>query len=121
MDSHIGYGAPNKQDTGAAHGEPLGEEEIRLTKRFYGWPEDAKFLVPDGVREHLRDGIGRRGHELHEAWQARFEEYGSSIPSWPTISTGCSTASCPTAGTAICPPSPRTRRAWPAATRRARC
>ncbi len=80
VDSHIAYGAPNKQDTGAAHGEPLGEEEIRLTKRFYGWPEDAKFLVPDGVREHLRDGVGRRGHELREAWEARFEEYGSLHP-----------------------------------------
>jgi transketolase len=75
VDSHIAYGAPNKQDTGAAHGEPLGEEEIRLTKRFYGWPEDAKFLVPDGVREHLRDGFGKRGHELRQAWLARFEEY----------------------------------------------
>jgi transketolase len=75
VDSHIAYGAPHKQDTGAAHGEPLGEEEIRLTKRFYGWPEDAKFLVPDGVREHLADGIGRRGRELHQAWLARAEDY----------------------------------------------
>jgi len=75
VDSHIAYGAPNKQDTGAAHGEPLGEEEIRLTKRFYGWPEDAKFLVPDGVREHLRDGVGRRGRELHAAWLTRYEDY----------------------------------------------
>jgi transketolase len=75
VDSHIAYGAPNKQDTGAAHGEPLGEEEIRLTKRFYGWPEDAKFLVPEGVREHLRDGMGKRGRELHQAWLARYEDY----------------------------------------------
>jgi transketolase len=80
VDSHIAYGAPNKQDTGAAHGEPLGEEEIRLTKRFYGWPEDAKFLVPDGVREHLRDGVGRRGRELHAAWLARYEEYRRQYP-----------------------------------------
>ena len=56
VDSHIGYGAPHKQDTSAAHGEPLGEEEIRLAKRSYGWPEDAKFLVPDGVYEHFQDG-----------------------------------------------------------------
>jgi transketolase len=76
VDSHIAYGAPNKQDTGAAHGEPLGEEEIRLTKRFYGWPEDAKFLVPDGVRERLRDGFGRRGRELREAWLTRYGDYG---------------------------------------------
>ena len=75
VDSHIAYGAPHKQDTGAAHGEPLGEEEIRLAKRFYGWPEDAKFLVPEGVREHLQAGVGRRGRELHAAWLARAEEY----------------------------------------------
>jgi transketolase len=75
VDSHIAFGAPNKQDTGAAHGEPLGEEEIRLTKRFYGWPEDAKFLIPDGVREHLRDGFGRRGRELHQAWEADYADY----------------------------------------------
>ena len=61
VDSHIAYGAPNKQDTSAAHGEPLGKEEIRLAKRHYGWPEDAKFLVPDGVREHFQAGIGARG------------------------------------------------------------
>src|SRR5512140_2222052 len=57
VDSHIAYGAPNKHDTSAAHGEPLGEEEVRLVKRVYGWPEDAKFLVPDGVIDHFRDGI----------------------------------------------------------------
>jgi len=79
-DSHIAYGAPNKQDTSAAHGEPLGEEEIRLTKRNYGWPEDAKFLVPDGVREHFQAGIGRRGHSLREAWMARFEQYQKKYP-----------------------------------------
>lgn len=75
LESHIGYGAPHKQDTSAAHGEPLGEEEVRLAKRSYGWPEDAKFLVPDGVREHFRAGIGQRGHQLREAWLARFERY----------------------------------------------
>ena len=60
-DSHIAYGSPNKQDSSDAHGAPLGEEEIKLTKKFYGWPEDAQFLVPDGVREHFDTGIGRRG------------------------------------------------------------
>jgi transketolase len=80
VDSHIGYGAPNKQDTSEAHGEPLGEEEVRLAKRAYGWPEDAKFLVPDGVREHLDAGLGRRGRELRQAWQARFEEYRGRFP-----------------------------------------
>ena len=80
VDSHIAYGAPHKQDTSAAHGEPLGEEEIRLAKRHYGWPEDAKFLVPDGVREHFQTGIGRRGQELHAAWWAKFEEYRQHYP-----------------------------------------
>jgi transketolase len=63
LDSHIGYGAPHKQDTAAARGEPLGEEEVRLAKRSYGWPEDAKFLVPEGVRDHFAPGIGARGAE----------------------------------------------------------
>jgi transketolase len=75
VDSHIAYGAPHKQDTSAAHGEPLGDEEIRLTKRNYGWPEDAKFLVPDGVQEHYRQNMGRRGHELREAWMSKFSAY----------------------------------------------
>ncbi len=75
VDSHIAYGSPNKQDTSAAHGEPLGEEEIRLTKRNYGWPPDAKFLVPDGVREHLRQGMGKRGQSLRDGWIAKFAEY----------------------------------------------
>lgn len=80
VDSHIAYGAPHKQDTSAAHGEPLGEEEIRLTKRRYGWPEDATFLVPDGVREHFQASIGARGQTLHAAWWARFEEYRRHYP-----------------------------------------
>jgi len=80
VDSHIAYGAPNKQDTSAAHGEPLGEEEIRLAKRHYGWSADAKFLVPDGVREHFQDGVGARGLALHQAWWAMFERYRSQYP-----------------------------------------
>jgi len=75
VDSHIAYGAPNKQDTSGAHGEPLGEEEVRLSKRHYGWPKDAKFLVPDGLYEHFRDGMGKRGKELRDAWFARVKEY----------------------------------------------
>ena len=75
VDSHIGYGAPHKQDTSSAHGEPLGEEEIRLTKRAYDWPEDAQFLVPDEVREHCRQGLGLRGQTLRAEWMARFEMY----------------------------------------------
>jgi transketolase len=80
VDSHIGYGAPHKQDTNAAHGEPLGEEEIRLAKRNYGWPEDAKFYVPDGVYDHFRQGIGKRGKELRDAWFARIEDYRKQFP-----------------------------------------
>ena len=80
VDSHIGYGSPHKQDSNASHGEPLGEEEVRLTKKFYGWPEDAKFLVPEGVREHFRDGIGKRGHEARAKWAKMFAEYSQTYP-----------------------------------------
>jgi transketolase len=80
LDSHIGYGSPHKHDTAAAHGEPLGEEEIRLTKRAYGWPEDAKFLVPDGVYEHFEDGIGTRGANSHREWTRLFEAYRAQYP-----------------------------------------
>lgn len=80
VDSHIAYGAPNKQDTHAAHGEPLGEEEIKLTKRNYGWPEDVKFLVPESVIEHFQQGIGKRGHEQREAWMIKFKEYQERYP-----------------------------------------
>src|SRR6185295_11406389 len=80
VDSHIGYGAPTKQDTHTAHGEPLGEQEIRLAKRFYGWPEDAKFLVPEGVREHFAAGMGSRGAKLRGEWVARFEAYKQKYP-----------------------------------------
>jgi transketolase len=80
LDSHIGYGSPGKQDTAAAHGEPLGEEECRLTKRAYGWPEDAKFLVPDGVREHFTAGIGARGAAARAAWTELFASYRAKFP-----------------------------------------
>jgi transketolase len=80
VDSHIAYGAPNKQDTSAAHGEPLGEEEIRLTKRNYGWPEDAKFLVPGGVYERFQELLGKRGHGAREAWMAKFADYQKQFP-----------------------------------------
>ena len=80
VDSHIGFGAPHKQDTSGAHGEPLGEEEVRLAKRNYGWPEDAKFYVPEGVYEHFREGIGRHGKQLRDAWFARIEEYRKQYP-----------------------------------------
>ena len=75
VDSHIGWGAPHKVDTPEAHGEPLGEEEVRETKRAYGWPEDAQFLVPGGVRERFAEGVGKRGADLSAAWKQSFERY----------------------------------------------
>ena len=80
VDSHIGYGAATKEGTAAAHGEPLGVEEVRSAKRFYGWPEDAQFLVPDGVYEHFAAGIGARGHELRAAWDQLFGKYCADYP-----------------------------------------
>jgi transketolase len=80
LDSHIGYGSPHKQDTAEAHGEPLGEEEVRLTKRSYGWPEDAKFLVPDGVQEHFGAGIGTRGAKARRQWADLFASYAVKNP-----------------------------------------
>jgi transketolase len=80
VDSHIGYGSPHKQDTFEAHGEPLGEAEVRLVKKFYGWPEDAKFLVPEGVYEHFEEGIGKRGRDLRAQWDKNFAEYSKQYP-----------------------------------------
>lgn len=80
LDSHIGYGSPNKQGTPEAHGEPLGDEEIRLTKRYYGWPEDAKFLVPDGVYEHFAAGIGARGRKARQDWAELLNGYRLQYP-----------------------------------------
>jgi transketolase len=79
VDSHIGYGSP-KVDTAAVHGEPLGEEDVRETKRAYGWPEDAQFLIPDGVREHFAEGIGSRGRDLREQWEALLGRYRGEHP-----------------------------------------
>jgi transketolase len=80
LDSHIGYGSPHKQDTADAHGEPLGEEEVRLTKRIYGWPEDAKFLVPDGVYDRFAQGIGKRGGSARREWIKLFGDYHQANP-----------------------------------------
>jgi len=75
IESHIGYGAPRKQDSPDAHGEPLGDDEVRLTKKFYGWPEDAQFLVPDGVYDHFAEGIGTRGAAKRREWNEIFAAY----------------------------------------------
>jgi transketolase len=80
LDSHIGYGSPNKQDTPEAHGEPLGDEEVRLTKRSYGWPEDAKFLVPEGVYDHFAAGVGARGAKARIEWTKLFAAYRAKYP-----------------------------------------
>ncbi|MDE3054070.1 MAG: transketolase, partial [Gemmatimonadota bacterium] len=80
VDSHIGFGSPNKQDSHAAHGEPLGPDEVRLTKRAYGWPEDARFLVPDEVRAHFARSIGARGARQHAEWTAQFTRYRAQYP-----------------------------------------
>lgn len=80
VDSHIGYGAPTKQGTHAAHGEPLGEDEARAAKRYYGWPEDARFHVPQEVYEHFAAGIGARGSALRAAWDRTFARYRDAHP-----------------------------------------
>jgi transketolase len=80
VDSHIGYGSPHKQDSYEAHGEPLGEEEVKLVKKNYGWPEDAKFLVPDGVYQQFQNGVGARGNDERTKWNALFAEYSKKFP-----------------------------------------
>ncbi|MGO9020800.1 MAG: transketolase [Syntrophobacteraceae bacterium] len=84
LDSHIGYGSPHKQDTAEAHGEPLGDEEVRLCKRFYGWPEDAQFFVPEGVHKHFAAGIGARGDEARRRWTELFGAYRGKYPELAT-------------------------------------
>jgi transketolase len=80
LDSHIGYGSPGKQDTAAAHGEPLGDEEVRLTKRSYEWPENEKFFVPDGVYQHFTAGVGARGASLRREWTVLLDAYRAKHP-----------------------------------------
>ncbi len=84
LDSHIGYGSPHKVDTPDAHGEPLGEDEVRLVKRAYGWPENAKFLVPDGVVGQFASGIGERGAKARRNWEALFADYRKQFPDLAT-------------------------------------
>ncbi|MGV8951290.1 MAG: transketolase [Cypionkella sp.] len=80
VDSHIGYGSPNLQDTSKAHGAPLGAEEVKLTKRAYDWPEDAQFLVPDGVRQHFADGLGKRGASANKHWHSTMRRFAARHP-----------------------------------------
>ena len=78
--SQIAHGAPKKAGTAAAHGEPLGDEEIRGTKKFFGWPEDKQFYVPDGVMAHFQDGLGKRGAAQNAAWTEMMGRYRSEYP-----------------------------------------
>jgi transketolase len=78
--SHIGYGAPHKQDSPEAHGEPLGEEEVRLTKEFFGFDPAQDFVVPDGVRQHFSAQLGARGARLNAEWQDTFQRYRNQYP-----------------------------------------
>jgi transketolase len=85
--THIGYGSPNKQDTEKAHGSPLGEDEVRLTKEAYGWDPDAQFLVPDGVLAHFRATAGERGAKAETEWEERAAAYRTSHPElWDALS-----------------------------------
>lgn len=79
VQSHIGYGAPHKQDTCEAHGSPLGKDEVRLAKKFYGWPEDAEFLVPDRALQHMRGAVAR-GYKWETEWQEKFTAYKEAFP-----------------------------------------
>lgn len=80
VDSHIGYGSPHKQDTYEAHGEPLGEAEVKLAKKNYEWPEDSKFLVPDGVYDNFKNGVGKRGADAYSAWGKLYADYARQFP-----------------------------------------
>ena len=113
VNSHIGWGSPHKQDTTRRTAKPLGEEEVKLTKRVYGWPEDAKFLIPDGVYDNFQSGIGTRGKAERDRWSAKFKRIPrQNTPRWPTKSIGWSTASFPTDGTRICRRFRPTPKAW---------
>ena len=122
VDSHIAYGAPNKQDTSAAHGEPLGEDEIRLTKRHYGWPEDAKFLVPDGVREHFQAGHRRARRRRCATRGGRCSRSTGAVSRArrPRLSHAAARAA-RRLGSTACPVFPPDGKGSPRATRRARC
>ena len=121
VDSVIGYGAPHKQGTHAAHGEPLGVDEVRATKRFYHWPEDEDFLVPDRVSEHFAGAMRENGGRLRREWEELFARYARSTRSRRTSSTACSAGRCPTGGTPTSRSSRPTPRASQAATPTARC
>jgi len=119
VESHIGYGAPHKQDTSGVHGEPLGPEEVKLTKRNYGWPEDAQFLVPDGVYDHFAANMGARGKKARTEWEALFARYKAEHPKLAEQCEQIQKRELPAGWTRTFRCSLPTRRASPAAIRRA--
>lgn len=121
VDSHIAYGAPHKQDSSAAHGEPLGEAEIMAAKRYYGWPEEAQFLVPPGVPEHFQHLMGTRGRTAREQWMMRFASYRQAYPELADALYRMQRVNCRMDGTGICRPFPRIRRGWREGMRPRRC
>jgi transketolase len=121
VDSVIGYGSPHKHNTAAAHGEPLGAEEIRLTKAAYGWPQDSSFLVPDQARTALRDALLARSRPLYEQWNQRLAQLEQDAPQLADELRRMRAGKCPSIGRPTCPASPATPRAWPAARPVAKC
>ena len=121
LDSHIGYGSPNRQDTAAAHGEPLGPDEVRLTKRAYGWPEDAQFLVPTGCVSTSPRGSARAERRRTLPGRSCLLLIERSIPNWRRRSIRCNVANCRPDGIAIYRRSLRIPKGWQAATRPAKC
>jgi len=83
VDTHIGWGSPNRQDTKEAHGEALGEEEVRLTKMVYGWPPEAQFLVPDEVKQHMGKAVDR-GAQWEREWNERYQAWARQFPELAT-------------------------------------
>jgi transketolase len=119
--SHIGYGAPHKQDSPSAHGEPLGPEEVRLTKEFFGFSPDETFVVPPGVREHFAATMGARGSRLFVEWEQLFARYALNIPTWPIRSIALASVNCRLIGKKCCPHIRRAPPAWRRAMSQAKC
>jgi transketolase len=121
VNSIIGWGAPKKQDTSAAHGEPLGDEEVAAAKRFYGWPEDKKFYVPDGVMARFAEGIGARGKAARSEWLAKLDDYRQRHPDLTREFEKIEAHELPDGWDGICRASLRMPKGWPRASHRARC
>jgi len=121
VQSHIGYGAPHKHDTRAAHGEPLGSEEVRLTKEFYGWDPDAQSMCLTAFRRISKSSLAAVVQQFAQPGRICLRPIASSTQTSPIKLITCSAVSCPKAGTALYRPSLQMQRVWLRATRRARC